>query len=440
MQSSAKKTKSEPEQTVDQLARLIPSIIDLPTELLLRVISVLPVISIRNLMVNRSFRSICEQGLYRNISLYYHQYRSMRLLETFLLRPDLALLVRHLEIYFNFDASCNFRRWPQVLRINGLDALSLAKNIRSLSLRGDVDWIWEANKDELRKVVSKMRLVRLDVPLLVDPHAGFEHEIIFSGLGLPRNNSDVDLGVDIRRLLQAQPFLEEFTLSNSVGNRSVASLRACLKGSDIPNLKSLKAAPDVAMVFFPVAPRLESLYLIMTDWNDQLLFKMETKAAAIKPTIRRFGIRAWHFDHDQWFWMNLAKVFALFPKTEKLSVAIGYEPNPGDLESLPAEFYFKTIADNLHVLPSLREIKVRYEPLNYNNPDIRKTKTETIADFKTACPLLETVVDPEYFVWMFQSDRQSPRGFAPFPVGHLLMSKMYWSPMKDLPAPKGSDF
>lgn len=64
--------------------------------------------SIRNLVVNQAFRSI-------------------RLLEAFLLRPDLALLVRHLEIYFNFDTGCGFSRMPEGLRVNGADALSLAK-------------------------------------------------------------------------------------------------------------------------------------------------------------------------------------------------------------------------------------------------------------------------------------------------------------------------
>ncbi|KAG8894000.1 hypothetical protein FRC00_009705, partial [Tulasnella sp. 408] len=270
----------------------------------------LPVGSIRNLIVNRSFRSICEQELYQDISLPHHTFRSIRLLRTFLLRPDLALLVRHLEICFNFDTSYEFSRTPEDLRVNGLGALSLAKNIRSLSLRGDVDWIWEASKDELRKAVSKMRLVRLTF------HESWEYL---------RRNSRVDFGANIRRLLQAQPCLEEFRFSESIEDITfsrVASLRACLQASDIPNLKSLKAPPVIAMVFLPLATRLESLDLMTADWDDRLLSEIESKAAAIKLSIRRLVIRVSNFYHDQWFWNNLNNVFALFPNLEYLSITV----------------------------------------------------------------------------------------------------------------------
>ncbi|KAG9051543.1 hypothetical protein FS837_004053 [Tulasnella sp. UAMH 9824] len=283
--------------------------------------------SIRNLIVNRWFRPICEQGLYQNISLPYHTFRSIRLLETFLLRPDLALLVRHLEIWFNFDTSCEFSRMPEVLRVNGLGALSLCKNIRSLSLRGDVDWIWEASKDELRKAVSKMRLVRLEVTVLVDPHArpDFEYRSIYESSEYLRRNSHVDVGANIRRLLKAQPGLEELEFSDlveDITSRSVASLRACLQASDIPSLKSLKAPPKVAMAFLPLATRLESLDLMTVDWNDRLLSEIETKPAAIKLSIRRFVMRVSDFYHDPWFWNNLNNVSALFPNLEHLSITV----------------------------------------------------------------------------------------------------------------------
>lgn len=112
---------------------------------------------------------------------------------------------------------------------------------------GDVVWIWKANKEEPRKAVSKMKLVRLDVPILVDPHTGYEQwDSHFAGTARRRKNMDVDLGADIRRLLQAQPYLEEFKLSDSaedISPRSAASLRACLQASDIPNLKLLQRSP-----------------------------------------------------------------------------------------------------------------------------------------------------------------------------------------------------
>ncbi|KAG9024115.1 hypothetical protein FS837_005469, partial [Tulasnella sp. UAMH 9824] len=376
--------------------------------------------SIRNLIVNRSFRSICEQGLYQNISLPYHTFRSIRLLETFLLRPDLALLVRHLEIYFNFDTGCGFSRMPDGLRVNGLGALSLAKNIRSFSLMGDVDWIWKAKKVGLRKAISKMRLVRLDVPILVDPHTGYElWDSIFAGTAYRRKISDPDVGAAIRRLLQAQPYLEEFSLSDSaedISSRSVASLRASLQASDIPNLKSLKAPPKVPMVFLPLAARLESLDLMTTDWDDRLLSEIETKATAIKLSIRRFVIRVSPFYHDQWFWNNLNNDFALFPNLEYLSITVNSMTMAQDVK--PARFYCEVIANSIHVLPSLREIEVRYETMS-GNKQIFEVKTQTVVDFKMACPVLETVVDPGERLWTFRPDRQSSGLFVPFLVGSL---------------------
>ncbi|KAG8921547.1 hypothetical protein FRC00_008503 [Tulasnella sp. 408] len=169
------------------------------------------------------------------------------------------------------------------------------------------------------------------------------------------------------------------------------------------------------MVFIPLATRLESLDFMTADWDDRLLSEIETKAAAIKLSIRRFVVRVSIFYHDQWFWNNLNNVFALFPNLEYLSITVnsmttarGVKParfwriaNTGKLsidtrrlDRALAEVYFEEIANDIHVLPSLREIEVRYKTLSVNKQAL-KVKTQTVADFKTACPLLETVVDPE---------------------------------------------
>ncbi|KAG8901067.1 hypothetical protein FRC01_009936 [Tulasnella sp. 417] len=345
--------------------------------------SLLPKSSIRNLIVNRSMRPVCEQGLYQNISLPQHTYRSIRLLQTFLLRPDLALLVRHLEINFNFRIRFLQRRVPSPLQLDAVRAISLAKNIRSLSLLGHSDWMWEPGRDELRQVVSKMKLLRLELRILSDPSSGYHSAAGARSWKYP-GRRDVDLGAEIRRVLQAQPSLEEFRLTNLVENiipKIKASLQACLQASDIPSLKSLQATPELAVVLLPIARRLESLDLVLVAPNDRLV--PEIKAAAIKLSIRRLTI---------------------------------------------------SIANYAHVFPSLREIEVRYEAVDDMAQGIPKVESQTVVDLKTACPLLEIVVDPEKGLWIFPVDLQSPRSWTPFFVGRVISAPQW--PQEDLPAPK----
>lgn len=323
------KSQLESEKAVDNpIQSPICNIVDLPTELLLRIISFLPMGSIRNLMVNRSLRPVCEQQLYKSICLPRHPQRTIRLLETFLLRPDLALLIRHLEIDFDFNLNSQ----------EGVDVLSLAKNIQSFSLARDENWIWESYKGKLRQAIFKMQLVRLEIPVLKDPHT--LHHFCDGGWNYwPGADRSVDVGDAIRKLLQAQPSLEELKFSNSdLSSKSVASLQACLRSSDIPSLKSLQATPWVALAFLPVAPRLESLNLMLVKWDDGLIDEIESKSAAIKLSIRRFDIRVWHSKSDSWFWKNLAKVLALFPNAEQLSVAIDTKK-----DVFLAEVYFEAV-------------------------------------------------------------------------------------------------
>ncbi|KAG8904258.1 hypothetical protein FRC01_008809, partial [Tulasnella sp. 417] len=304
--------------------------------------SLLPKSSIRNLIVNRSMRPVCEQGLYQSIQLSKHSRRSIRLLQTFLLRPDLALLVQHLEI--KLDSNLKFRRQiPSPLQVDAVRAISLAKNVQSLSLRGPSDWVWKSDKDELRQVVSDMKLVQLEIPILGDPYYLYKCPEADDWKYWARQ--DVELGAGIRRLLHAQPLLEEFKLSKlhlpeKNTPKIIASLQACLQASDVPSLKSLQATPEFAIVFLPRARRLESLNLTLASWNDRLLSDMEIKAAAIKLSIRSFTIRVWSYHHDQWFWDNLANVFALFPNIEHLSVTI--DSGRFIRDAKPAEFYFTT--------------------------------------------------------------------------------------------------
>ncbi|KIO25969.1 hypothetical protein M407DRAFT_24719 [Tulasnella calospora MUT 4182] len=410
------------------------TILSLPNELLLRVIALLSTVSIPNLMVNRSLRSVCEQGLYRSISLPRYPRRSIRLLETFLHRPDLALLVRHLEIDFSwlFPGLFPQDQVPSAIQPDGLVALSLAKNLNSLSLAGVASWIWEPEMAKLREAIFKMKLIRLDVPLIRDPHT--EYACVWPGDSDIEDDWNGDLGDEIRKLLQAQPLLEEFKFSDSsITYKTSASLRNNLKHSDVPSLKSLQASPHLAMAFLPVANRLESLNLRIEDWDDRLLSDMETKSTAIKLAIRHFTIRVWY--HDEWLWSNLAKVFALFPKTEELSVAINSLTTATDVE--PASYFFEMVGKNIYHLPSLRHIEVKFETLYPETPGIFEVGTDSLVEYKIACPTLETVVDPAKRLWTFRYNHQGSGDFEHWLVGPLIKERL--APVKDLPAPEGSN-
>ncbi|KAG8920190.1 hypothetical protein FRC01_000881, partial [Tulasnella sp. 417] len=294
----------------------------------------------------------CEQALYRSISLPRHPRRSIRLLETFLLRPDLALLVRHLEIDLSWRRPGPFPpgQVPSALQPDGLEALSLAKNIKSLSLDGT--WIWKPEMAEFRETIFNMKLVQLEVPLISDPDVLPEciYQRVLNEDSDGEENWDGesgslggDLGNKICRLLQAQPLLGELKLTDpEISHTTKQSLQENLQVTDVPSLKSLQADPYVAMAFLRVAPRLESLNLMLASWDDALLSKMETNSAAIKFSIRRFTIRVkYSSGEDQWFWKNITKVFSLFPNIEQLAVTVNAFTRKEETE--PARYYFQMV-------------------------------------------------------------------------------------------------
>ncbi|KAG8944308.1 hypothetical protein FRC04_002028 [Tulasnella sp. 424] len=395
MQSPGQMIKLELKAAADQLAHSQNgSIFSLPTELLLRVVSSLPIGSIRNFMANRSLRVV-------------------------------SLLVEHLEIDLSWLRPGHFpqSQVPPVTQPDGFAALSLVMNIRSLSLEGIADWIWGPDLAKLREVVFNMKLIRIEIPFLRDPHA--RYACVWPGSSNIEDKWEGDLGEEIRKLLQAQPLLEEFKLTDS--SITWTSLYGSLKTSDVPNLKSLQATPNVAVAFLRAAPRLESLNLMITEWDDRLFSEMETNSAAVGPFIRRFTIRVWYY--ETWLWDNLAKVLALFPGMEELSITINSQTTATDV--VPASFYFRRIVSKVFVLLSLRHVEVRFETLHHDTPEIFEVETRSIVELKTACLLLESVIDPGRRLWTFRPDCQNSRGFAPHLVGSLAEETL-WS-MEDLP-------
>ncbi|KAG8921098.1 hypothetical protein FRC01_000417 [Tulasnella sp. 417] len=428
MQSPKPLNKLESGDVLDKpVASKTGHILSLPNELLLRVISFLSTGAIRNLMASRRLLPLCEQGLYRSISLLELPHRSLRLLETFVLRPDLALLVQHLEL----DLEC-INPWeipqdqiPSSLRPDGMGALSLAKNLRSFCLWGDEDWIWEPTKARYRETIFNMNLTRLEVPAIYDVKV---RRSCVRRLPDAPPEWDGDLGAEIRKLLQTQPLLEDLALAEtSISYQTVSSLESNLQPSDIPKLKSLEATPRIAAAFLSVASQLESLNLLLTSWawGDFDFSKLNGTPPAVRLSIRRLAIRVSY--SDGWVWSHFDSVLGLFPNTEELSVVVSALTSSKEVEH--AKHYFDKLASYVYVLPSLRNADVRYQTMYPETPGILEVGEGSIFEFKTACPLLETLVSPKGEIWGFSPKHNSGGGSSI--IGRITKDWDEWQ--EDLP-------
>ncbi|KAG8901817.1 hypothetical protein FRC00_004319 [Tulasnella sp. 408] len=291
-------------------------------------------------MVNRRFQSLCERSLYQSISLLELPGRSLRLLETFLLRPDLAIMVQHLGLDLEWIDSWEVpqEQNPSMLQPDGMKALSLAKNLHSFCLWGVDDWIWEPTQARYRETIFNMKLACLEIPVMSDVKVKWS-------CTRPRGPDsppewDGDLGAEIRKLLQAQPLLEDFALTETaISRETLSSLEDNLQPSDIPKLKSLKATPDVVAAFVSAGPRLKNLNLLLAAWDDFVLSKLSDAPTVARLSVRHYSIRVWY--SDEWVWSHLAKVFALFPDAVHLSVAINAGTSSKEVEY--AKHYFDKV-------------------------------------------------------------------------------------------------
>ncbi|KAG9018809.1 hypothetical protein FRB90_009279 [Tulasnella sp. 427] len=404
-----------------------------PAEVQLQVMSYLTPGNIRNLMINRVLRPVCEQCLYESISVSKHIERSLRLLETFVARPDLALLVRHLSLDMTWHWKYKQSQFPSSLQPNPLQALLLAKNIKSFSPYGVSDWVWEPTMCGFRDVVSSMKLVRLEIPSLHDPNT--KYICTWPGDNIEVFDWGGDLGQDLRRLFQSQPLLEELVLPTSgITCKTVDSLRTNLKESDIPNLKFLEAGPGEVTAFLPVAPRLERLSITLNDWGEGMLSTVATALTDARLSIRDFSIRVWLDEDDStWIWTNLDRVFGLFPNTESLYVTVNALTSDPNVKS--ASYHFSKVAINVHVLPLLRNVTVKYEAWDPAKPGIFDVEIESVQAFKSACPILKSVIDPMRRLWTFREDSYGAKEYRLNPAKNLMKEyRGYW---RDLPAPAG---
>ncbi|KAG8971615.1 hypothetical protein FRC05_010961, partial [Tulasnella sp. 425] len=213
------------------------------------------------IMANRYLRSIYEKILYRYINLYAQPRRSNALLRTFTLRPDLALLVRSLDIDL---------RWSEVNTLSRklslppahparLGALARARNVNSLGLSG-VAWLWGEGMKNIQDLVSKMRLTSLRIhewwPIHSEPDLRYKAGVY----------------ANLRAVLQGQPRLLNLELKYFLFKMEAVhgvQIPIGIRSSDIARLRTLKAEAYTVASILPVAgEELESLEVYNWKGNN----------------------------------------------------------------------------------------------------------------------------------------------------------------------------
>lgn len=277
-----------------------PNLQDLPLELLDQIMFFLPPSSVLHLMVNRKLWSICERYLYRIIWVMGHPYRSLHLLETFVLRPDLALSVHELYIDLRWcrplsRASYNI---PALVQPAGLAAVSLAKNIRSLEITG-LKWLSDPSLDHIRELVSQMELTSLTIAGWYsedDDHDLKARQVIISNL---------------RATLRSQPQLEYIYLS---GYDIDPVLVKSIETTDIPNLKRLHGPTAFAKACLDAAPKLNDLSLKLDlEGECHALFQETRNGHGIR--VLRIAV---FFQRANW--NDFGSILQNFPNTERLVI------------------------------------------------------------------------------------------------------------------------
>ncbi|KAG8947405.1 hypothetical protein FRC04_010725 [Tulasnella sp. 424] len=372
---------------------------DLPVELLEHIISFLPALSIRNLMVNRAFRQICERILYRSIRLPYTPGRTIHLCKTFVLRPDLALHVQDLDVCLqrfyikSREGNREYALSKSQKRTNGaftpVEALALAKNVKSFSVRG-TSWASERDMAPIRELAGGMKLTRLTIS-------------IFPTLSNLEPGSDKEVVSYLRAVLQAQPLLEQLEFPNLFAVKlighdfpstpttpSVELSPPVIERSDVPNLRSLIATVSVAVLFLPVAPKLERLSI--SSWGDQISYLLPCSEQHGQ-RIRRLGLRSRLNDFVAQG--DLAKLLSHFPNVETCIISVYWWQKIEDLGLAGSSLDW--VSRDIH-LPLLRELEIYSESEHTLN---LKLSEEQMMELKRSCPRLESVIDHSGDIWTY---------------------------------------
>ncbi|KAG9048669.1 hypothetical protein FS837_012297 [Tulasnella sp. UAMH 9824] len=240
----------EPREFVRQQGQPPPNLDHLPPELLDHIMFFLPPTSIVHLMINRKLRSTCEQFLYRDIYVADMANRSLRLLTTFVLRPDLALLVRRLRMDLDWciPESSIIYTIPHLLKPDGIAALSPAKNIRSLGL-SYLGWLSHPSLAHIYNMVSQMDLTSLEI--IEDYYPEPNIELLMSNL---------------RSTLLSLPKLEDLSLKF---HPDKAELIKNIEVPDVPSLNRYRGDVRFAKAFLNATTQLSTLELHF-EYNDPL--------------------------------------------------------------------------------------------------------------------------------------------------------------------------
>ncbi|KAG8933523.1 hypothetical protein FRC00_013116 [Tulasnella sp. 408] len=330
---------------------------------------------------------------------------SRRLLQTFIIRPDLALLVRHLE-FSTFDSAESPYNWndvPQVLKPDETNALSMAKNIRSLALVGPTDWIYGPNQTGFRDAVSKMKLTQLKLERMADSPIALRSA---RRLGHKFRYLGPDYAEEIRGVLHAQPLLESLSIVGcSFSMDTLYNLPSQLVYLDLPRLKCLTGNPDIAAAFIGALPGLEYLNIIECYWTEQRVTSMEKSPVANRASISKLSVQM--VNPDKKCWQYLGGILALFSNTETLQLQVVIKKycwprNPHD-QSEPGEDYFSTIIQFISLLSALRHLefagKMVYPVKDGAADDVQES---FIAECKIACPQLESFIDHKGRLWEYK--------------------------------------
>ncbi|KAG8971596.1 hypothetical protein FRC05_010942 [Tulasnella sp. 425] len=389
-------------------------LLSLPLELHEHISIFLPAISIARLMMgNCHLRSIYEKILYRHINLYAQPHRSNALLRTFTLRPDLALLVRSLDIDL---------RWSEVSTVSGqlsispahparLGALASMRNINSFGLSG-VAWLWGVGMKDIQDVVSGMRLTSLRVhewwPTRSDPH---------------RQNK-ARVYANLLAVLQGQPQLLNLELNYFLLKMGAAHGRQTpigIQSSDIAGLRTLKAEAYTIASILPVAgEELESLVIQSWDGNNgKFLATSFSNFTAATGRIRKLHLSV------RWYSYSGSDLPALesFPNIESFRIT-GVLESPLFLQPKLVDAFFEKVASQITNSPNLNKLEMSFEFEFQSEPDLDllgDVSEELRLNLKSSCPSLKWLIDPAEQEWVFLPTEKGSGGnaFRVMKVGQL---------------------
>lgn len=285
---------------------------------------------------NRQFRSIYEQILYRHINLYAQPHRSNALLRTFTLRPDLALLVRSLDIDLRYSALSMLSGQLSLspARQARLDALASARNVRSFGLSG-VAWLWGERMKDIQCVVSKMELTSLRI-----------HECRPTQL-ISHLRNKAGVYANLRAVLQGQPRLQDLELKYFLLRMEAAcGVRnpIGIQSPDGLSLRALKAdAYTVASILPVVGDQLESLE--MHHWmgnNTKSLTTSFSSFTATRDRIRKLHL-SMRWNYDLCWDFDFGRLLELLPNVESLRIT-GSSSYPSASQCILLETYFDKVS------------------------------------------------------------------------------------------------